>query len=474
MSSIYIQEPPTHGKVLLRTTFGDLDIALWSRETPKACRNFIQLCMEGFYDGIIFHRVVKNFIAQTGDPSGTGCTSVSVYGEPFKDEIHSRIRFNRRGLVALANNGKDDNGSQFFITLGSTPELQGKHTIFGKLVGDTQYNITKLNDMMVDQDDRPTYETKIIKTKVLDNPFPNIIPRVLNVPKEPETKPKEEKRSKKEKGVKNYKLLSFGEEAEEDELETLEESKKFEGKSKSTHDILDDPKLSSQTILDVETTKETEVDREQIDKQVQNVKSKLSGKSKEETPKPQHDLEGDNYFALQREEEKNHKLESIRNEIKNLKREYQKEQNAKAKEGDDKKKKDDDKSELLKELEKEKMKYVNMKEKLSVKGAAREDFTLSLLKNFTEKLNSVRSQNVSKSNADESSSKEPESEDNPSIDKWLCTQLECDTNDILAKDANTKSDDWYEIYDPRNPINKRRRETNKQQITEKRKKKFDM
>lgn len=70
---------------------------------------------------------------------------------PFQDEIHTRLRFNRRGLVALANSKKDDNGSQFFVTLGSTPELQTKHTIFGKIAGDTLYNVVKLNDIEVDE-----------------------------------------------------------------------------------------------------------------------------------------------------------------------------------------------------------------------------------------------------------------------------------------------------------------------------------
>lgn len=79
--------------------------------------------MEGYYDGTIFHRVIKDFIAQGGDPTGTGQGGESIYGEPFKDEIHSRLRFNRRGLVAMANSDKDDNASQFFFTLGACPEL---------------------------------------------------------------------------------------------------------------------------------------------------------------------------------------------------------------------------------------------------------------------------------------------------------------------------------------------------------------
>jgi peptidyl-prolyl cis-trans isomerase SDCCAG10 len=81
-------------------------------------------------------RIVPGFCAQGGDPTGTGQGGESIYGRPFKDEIHQRLRFNRRGLVAMANAGKDDNGSQFFFTLGPTPELDKKHTIFGKVTGE--------------------------------------------------------------------------------------------------------------------------------------------------------------------------------------------------------------------------------------------------------------------------------------------------------------------------------------------------
>ena len=72
MSSVYVTEPNTCGKVVLKTSLGDIDIEIWPKEAPKACRNFIQLCMEGYYDNTIFHRVMKNFIAQGGDPTGTG------------------------------------------------------------------------------------------------------------------------------------------------------------------------------------------------------------------------------------------------------------------------------------------------------------------------------------------------------------------------------------------------------------------
>lgn len=183
---------------MLKTSAGDIDIELWSREAPLACRNFIQLCMEGYYNGTIFHRVVKGFIAQGGDPNGDGTGGESIYGAPFKDEFHTRLRFARRGLVAMANSGRDDNGSQFFFTLGETQELQNKHTIFGKVGGNTIYNVLKMEDGDIDANERPIYPYKIIKTEILLNPFDDIVPRKTAKSE----RDREKKKSRKEKGVK--------------------------------------------------------------------------------------------------------------------------------------------------------------------------------------------------------------------------------------------------------------------------------
>lgn len=84
MSNIYVTEPATHGKVILKTTVGEIEIELWSKEAPKACRNFVQLCMEGYYNDTSFHRLVRGFIVQGGDPTGTGEGGESIYGQPFK------------------------------------------------------------------------------------------------------------------------------------------------------------------------------------------------------------------------------------------------------------------------------------------------------------------------------------------------------------------------------------------------------
>src|SRR4051812_17511818 len=130
MAAVYNLEPQPTAKVVLQTTSGDIQLELFAKQTPLASRNFLQHCLDGYYDGTIFHRLVPGFIVQGGDPTGTGFGGESIYdGAPFADEFHTRLKWNRRGLLGAANGGgSDDNGSQFFFTLGETPELQGKNT----------------------------------------------------------------------------------------------------------------------------------------------------------------------------------------------------------------------------------------------------------------------------------------------------------------------------------------------------------
>ncbi|XP_050538939.1 spliceosome-associated protein CWC27 homolog isoform X3 [Daktulosphaira vitifoliae] len=460
MSNIYIQEPPTSGKVVLKTTFGDIEVELWSREAPKACRNFVQLCLENYYDNILFHRIVKGFIAQGGDPTGTGAGGESIYGHPFKDEIHSRLRFNRRGLVAMANAGKDDNGSQFFFTLGSTPELQSKHTIFGKVAGDTIYNLTKLNDILVDKEDKPLYEQKILKTVVLNNPFSDIVPRVTK------KVDKTDKESKKKKvGVKNFKLLSFGEEAEEDEEELDEVVKVFSGRSKSTHDLLQDPQLSAEPAIPKDILQEDILSEEQPNSiNINDIRNKLSNNSKKKLPKvvklSNNDDDSDGYeFGKELNEEKKKKFEEIQQEIKEIKNQL-----AKKKKEEKKKKKEekevennDEPQQPIDPIKKEYLDniklYSSKKEELSKKGLNREDLTLNLLKQFKDKLHNVKN-SINK--------KEDFNKMNDKDEDWLGHTLNCEENNaVLAKDANKKDDDWFEIYDPRSALNKRKRENSK-------------
>ncbi|KIJ55509.1 hypothetical protein M422DRAFT_41463 [Sphaerobolus stellatus SS14] len=222
---------PTKGRVLIVTTVGDIEIELWARETPKACRNFIALALEGYYDGVIFHRVIPDFLVQTGDRTGTGAGGESFYGEPFEDETHPRLRFNHRGLIACANNGsKNSNDSQFFITLDRADELNNKHTLFGRCVGDTIYNVLKIGQLELNGE-RPIYPPKIKTVKILENPFDDIIPRITAAEKRAQQLAREQSTREREEAArkktikKNTKLLSFGEDAEQEEQEAAFQKK---------------------------------------------------------------------------------------------------------------------------------------------------------------------------------------------------------------------------------------------------------
>ncbi|PIA42958.1 hypothetical protein AQUCO_02000422v1 [Aquilegia coerulea] len=241
MSSIYVVEPATKGKVVVNTTYGPLDIELWPKEAPKAVRNFVQLCLEGYYDNNIFHRIIKQFLVQTGDPTGSGTGGESIYGAAFSDEFHSRLRFTHRGLVACANeNRPHSNGSQFFITLDSCDWLNKKNTIFGKVTGDSIFNLLRLGEVETDTNDRPLDEApKILSVEVLWNPFEDIVPR--QAPEKPlsHSVTDSENKDLKKKSVKKLSLLSFGEEAEKEENELAAVKVKI----KSSHDVLNDPRL---------------------------------------------------------------------------------------------------------------------------------------------------------------------------------------------------------------------------------------
>ncbi|MCJ1292823.1 Peptidyl-prolyl isomerase cwc27 [Xylographa carneopallida] len=223
MSALYNVEPQPTAKVLLQTTSGDILLELFAKQTPLTSRNFLQLCLDGYYNGTIFHRLVPGFIIQGGDPTGTSEGGEAIYdGGLFADEFHSRLKFNRRGLLGMANSGrKDDNGSQFFLTLGKTEELNGRNSMFGRVVGDTIYNLMKMGEadlMDGEGNEKPLYPTMITRTDVLVNPFEGMIARVTKA----KTAGKEDKGLDKKKSNKKLgkTLLSFGGEDGQDMEET--------------------------------------------------------------------------------------------------------------------------------------------------------------------------------------------------------------------------------------------------------------
>jgi len=135
------------------TTKGDINLNLFDSEAPLTVSSFLFLAKKGYYDGIVFHRVIENFMIQGGDPLGNGTGGPKAVGVnsftfqgkdisyPFADEFQSGKVFNKPGILAMANAGPRTNGSQFFITHVPTPHLNNKHTIFGEVLGPTDQNV---------------------------------------------------------------------------------------------------------------------------------------------------------------------------------------------------------------------------------------------------------------------------------------------------------------------------------------------
>ncbi len=118
-------------KIKIETTKGDIDLEIYPQHAPKTVNNFVFLTGKGFYDGLSFHRVINNFMIQGGDPTGTGGGGP---GYKFEDEVAENPLKHEKGVISMANAGPNTNGSQFFITHAPQPHLNGKHTVFGKVV----------------------------------------------------------------------------------------------------------------------------------------------------------------------------------------------------------------------------------------------------------------------------------------------------------------------------------------------------
>lgn len=163
--------------VLIETTMGTIEIELFSEATPKTTQNFVGLAEKGYYDGVIFHRVIDGFMIQSGDPTGTGRGGESIYGKKFEDEIVDSLKHSDPGILSMANLGPNTNGSQFFITLAPTPWLNGKHTVFGKVI----------NGMEVV---RAIGKVKI--TKPGDRPVTDVVMKRVTIRREKLDEPKED------------------------------------------------------------------------------------------------------------------------------------------------------------------------------------------------------------------------------------------------------------------------------------------
>lgn len=153
--------------VILSTSMGDITLELYTTHAPKTCKNFTELTKRNYYHGCPIHRIITDFMIQTGDPTGTGRGGTSIFGEKFEDEIHPELRHTGAGILSMANAGPNTNGSQFFITLAPTPWLDGKHTIFGRVKNGLSV-VKRMGMVKTDKEDRPVEDVKIVRAQILD------------------------------------------------------------------------------------------------------------------------------------------------------------------------------------------------------------------------------------------------------------------------------------------------------------------
>ena len=269
MAELYITEPPTTGKVILETNYGNIDIELFTLEAPKSCRNFIQHCLNKYYNGCHFFKIFKNFMIQTGDPTNTGGGGVSIYSEDFRDEFHSRLRFNHRGVVAMNNKNKpNSNGSQFFITLEKCEEMNKKFTIFGKVTGPTFFNAVNISNLSADEDGIPLMNNKdeipkIINTEVVINPFKDLKPTVdisqfeknKNIDNEENNTNKKKKKKLKIKNITDKMFFNIDDE-EENEKDKIEEKNEIKEDKENNDKKNEEQENKKEKVIDIEEKEE--------------------------------------------------------------------------------------------------------------------------------------------------------------------------------------------------------------------------
>jgi cyclophilin family peptidyl-prolyl cis-trans isomerase len=166
--SMKMDPGPANETAVMKTSMGTITLRFFPKQAPKTVANFKGLAAKGFYDGIIFHRVMDNFMIQGGDPTGTGYGGQSLWGGKFEDEIDPSLSFERPGLLAMANAGPATNGSQFFITQVPTPHLNGKHTIFGEVIEGMDV-VNAIAKVRVDANSKPATPV-VIESLTIETP----------------------------------------------------------------------------------------------------------------------------------------------------------------------------------------------------------------------------------------------------------------------------------------------------------------
>jgi len=152
-------------QVEFQTSVGNFTVELYTQHAPRTCTNLYELAKIGYYDNTIIHRVIKDFLFQGGDPSGTGRGGESIYGGKFADEI-TDLRHSGAGVLSSANSGPHTNGSQWFVTLAPCPHLDGKHTVFGRVSSGMKV-ARRIGAVPTSAGDQPTNEVEIFKAIAL-------------------------------------------------------------------------------------------------------------------------------------------------------------------------------------------------------------------------------------------------------------------------------------------------------------------
>lgn len=152
---------------ILTAPQGKIVLELYTDHAPNTVKNFTTLVSRNYYNNHLIHRIIPNFMIQTGDPTGTGRGGESMWGKKFDDEINPSLKHTGAGIVSMANSGPNTNGSQFFITLAPTPWLDGKHTIFGRVMSGLMA-LKKMGDVKTGKEDRPVEEVKIIRAYMIN------------------------------------------------------------------------------------------------------------------------------------------------------------------------------------------------------------------------------------------------------------------------------------------------------------------
>ncbi len=154
---------------VMKTNMGTIELELFDKQAPKTVENFTGLAKKGYYNGLIFHRVIDGFMIQGGDPTGSGMGGESLWGKKFEDEFSTSLHHDVPGMLSMANAGPNTNGSQFFITLAPTPWLDGKHTIFGKVIKGMDV-VKAIGKVETGPRDKPVKDVKMEKVTIESRP----------------------------------------------------------------------------------------------------------------------------------------------------------------------------------------------------------------------------------------------------------------------------------------------------------------